>query len=247
MTHLAVEIRTHDGTCPAYEFRPAKGSGPLPGVLMYMDGIGIRPSLFEIAEHLAEAGYFVLLPDLFYRVPHGVMDAKRVFMDPEARKEWSTRLMPAASIPNIMRDTDAFLDHIERQLAARGSMVGITGYCMGGRMSLAAAGSFPDRIAAAACYHPGALATDDPNSPHRLAARIRGEIYVAGAIDDPNFDDAQKERLDRALSDAGVKRVVETYPARHGFVPSDTPVHDAAATERHWTTLLDLLGRNLPS
>jgi carboxymethylenebutenolidase len=240
-----IDIRTEDGTCPAYEFRPATGSGPWPGVLMYMDGIGIRPAMFEIAQRLASAGYFVLLPDLYYRVPHGVMDAKRVFTDPEMRKDWSSRLMPAASVPNIMRDTRAFLDHIEGQPAVRGSAVGVTGYCMGGRMAFAAAGSFPGEIAAAASYHPGGLATDDPNSPHRLAPRITAEVYVAGAIEDAGFDDAQKERLDRALSDAGVKHVVETYPARHGWVPSDTPVHDPAATERHWKTLLDLLRRNL--
>jgi carboxymethylenebutenolidase len=116
---------------------------------------------------------------------------------------------------------------------------------MGGRLSMAAAGTFPDRITAAASYHASGLATDDPNSPHRLAPKIQARVYVAGAIEDAGFDDAQKERFDRALTEAGVDHVVETYPARHGWVPADMPVHDEAQTERHWRTLFKLFNETL--
>jgi len=113
------------------------------------------------------------------------------------------------------------------------------------RLSRAVAGTFPDRIAAAASYHASGLANDDPNSPHLLAPRMQARVYVAGAIEDAGFDDAQKTRLEEALTDAGVDHVVETYQARHGWVPADMPVHDEAATERHWRTLLALFDQTL--
>jgi len=120
--------------------------------------------------------------------------------------------------------------------------IGITGYCMGGLMSLTAAGTYPDRVAAAASYHGGRLATDAPDSPHRLAPKMKARIYVAGAIEDQSFPDDMKARLEQALTDAGVDHKIETYPAKHGWVLRDTPVYDAAAAERHWNTLLALFG-----
>ena len=245
MNRREVQIRTEDGSCPASVFEPSAGAGPWPGVLMYMDGIGYRPAIFDMAQTLADAGYVVLLPNLFYRVDFTPVDPRLLFSDPEMRKDLMTRVMPAASIPNIMRDTKAFLAHLSTDPKVRDAKIGVTGYCMGGRLSLAAAGTFPDRVAAAASYHASGLATDDPTSPHRLAPQIQARVYVAGAIEDAGFDDAQKERLDRALTDAGVDHVVETYPARHGWVPADTPVHDEAQTERHWRTLLQLFNETL--
>jgi carboxymethylenebutenolidase len=108
-------------------------------------------------------------------------------------------------------------------------------------MSLAAAGTYPDRIAVAASYHASGLATDAPDSPHRLAPRMRARVYVAGAIEDAGFPDEMKARLEQALTEAGVDHLVETYPARHGFVLRDTPTYDPAAAERHWKTLPALL------
>lgn len=245
MPHTRIEIRTEDGTCPAHVFQPT-GDGPWPGVLFYMDGIGIRPALFEMGERLAGAGYYVLLPDLFYRVgPYEAVDPKKLFTDEATRNEWRTRFMSTTSVANTMRDTRAFLDHLAAQASVRPSGFGVTGYCMGGRMALAAAGHFPDRIAAAAAYHPAGLATDTPDSPHLLAPKMKARIYVGGATEDASFDDAQKRRLDEALTAARVEHQIETYPARHGWVPSDTPVHDPAAAERHWKTLLDLFDRTL--
>lgn len=113
---------------------------------------------------------------------------------------------------------------------------------MGGRLALYAAGQFGDRIAAMASYHGSGMATDAPDSPHRRAAEITARVYIAGAIEDAGFDDAQKDRLGRALTEAGVDHTIETYNARHGWVPSDTPVHDAVEAEHHWQTLLNLFG-----
>ncbi len=241
-----VEIPTGDGLCRAYAFR-APGTETLPAVLFYMDGVGIRPALFEMAARLADAGYFVLLPDLFYRAgPYEPMDAKTMFADPEKRAVLRSRFMSTATIANVMKDTEGFLAFLDAQPAVRAARIGTTGYCLGGRMSIAAAGHFPDRVAAAASYHGANLADDAPDSPHRLAARMKARIYVAGAIEDPSFPDEQKARLERALTEAGVDHRIETYAAHHGWVPPDTPRHDPAAAERHWETLLDLFAGTLP-
>ena len=139
-----------------------------------------------------------------------------------------------------MSDTRAFLDYLAAQPEVQAGGVGITGYCMGGLMSLTAAGTYPAEIVAAASYHGSRLATDAPESPHRLAPRIKARVYVAGAIEDQSFPDDMKQKLEQALTDAGVDHRIETYPARHGWVFRDTPVYDADAAERHWQTLLAL-------
>jgi len=239
---MKISIETRDGSCPAYVYRP-DGNGPWPGVLVFMDGLGIRPAMLEIGERLAAGGYFVLLPDLYYRSgPYAPMDAKTVFTDPEQRKVLMEKFMSQATPANVMSDTKAFLDYLATQRDVKKGAIGTTGYCMGGLMSLTAAGTYPDRIAAAASYHGGRLATDAPDSPHRLAPKMKARVYVAGAIEDQSFPDDMKARLEQALTDAGVDHMVETYPAKHGWVLRDTPVHDAAAAERHWKTLLALLG-----
>jgi carboxymethylenebutenolidase len=239
-----VEIRTNDGTCPAYVYRPA-GEGPWPAVLVFMDGIGIRPAMLEVGERLSRHGYFVLLPDLFYRSgPYAPMNAHTVFSDPEQRKVLMEKFALATQA-HVMSDTRAFLDYIAAQPDVKPGAIGTTGYCMGGLMSLTAAGTYPDRIAACASYHGGRIATDAPESPHRLAPKMKAKVYVAGAIEDPAFTDEMKARLEEALTTAGVNHTVETYPARHGWVLSDTPVYDAAAAERHWNTLLALFDGTL--
>ena len=244
MPHTELQIETADGVCSTHVYHP-DGSGPWPGVIMYMDGIGMRPALMEIAERIATDGYYVLLPNLFYRVEFDTSHGMKVFTDPDLRRDLMTRVMPSASNANIMRDTEALLAHLAAQRQAQSERIGITGYCMGGRLAVYAAGHFGDRVAAAASYHGGGLATDAPDSPHRLAARMTGRVYVAGAIKDANFDDAQKARLEQALTEAGVDHTVETYEALHGFVPRDTPVHDEVATARHWETLLALFAATL--
>jgi carboxymethylenebutenolidase len=242
MSRTTVTITTADARCEASIFRPDGNKGSWPAVLMFMDGIGIRPALFEMGERIAQHGYFVLLPDLFYRAgPYTAPDPKKLFADPAVRSAWFAKV-GGIDQEKVRRDTEAFLAFLAEQPDVVQPKIGTTGYCMGGAYSLAAAGNFPDRVAAAASYHGGRLATDAPDSPHRLAPRMKARVYVAGAIEDQGFPDDMKERLRAALSEAKVAHTIETYEgARHGWVPSDTPVHDPAAAERHYTTLFALL------
>lgn len=240
-----IDIKTRDGTCPAYVYQPP-GTGPWPAVLVFMDGLAIRPAMLELGERLATLDYYVLLPDLFYRSgPYEPMDPHTVFSDPEKRKVLMEKFFAPATPANVMSDTRAFLDFLAAQPQVRPGGIGTTGYCMGGLMSLTAAGTYPDRIIAAASYHGGRLATDAPDSPHLLAAKMRARVYVAGAIEDPSFPDDMKERLEQALTQAGVDHRIETYPAKHGWVFRDTPVYDAAAAERHWLSLRELFAAKL--
>jgi carboxymethylenebutenolidase len=168
------------------------------------------------------------------------MDPHTLFSDPQKRKVLMEKYFALATPANVMSDTRAFLDRLKSEPDVRPGGIGTTGYCMGGLMSLTAAGTYPDEIVAAASYHGGRLASDAPDSPHLLAPRIKARLYIAGAIEDSSFPDDMKERLAAALAEARVDHAIETYPARHGWVFRDTPVHDAAAAERHWRTMIRL-------
>lgn len=247
MPRRTVEIATRDGKSTASVFTPASGSGPWPAVLFFQDGRGIRPALFEIGERIARAGYYVLLPDLFYRAgPYEVPAPDAFSKDPEFRKRWFSTYVSTASHANVKSDTEAFLAFLAEQKEVASPRIGTTGYCLGGGLSLDAAGNFPDRVVAAASYHGGNLATDAADSPHLLAPKIKARVYVAGAIEDASFDDAQKARLLEALQRAGVQHRVETYEgARHGWVPSDSVVYHPEAAERHFRTLIGLFDETL--
>jgi carboxymethylenebutenolidase len=240
-----IDITTRDGICPSYVYRPG-ADGPWPAVLVYMDGVGVRPAMLDLARRLSTYGYFVLLPDYFYRAgPYEPMDAKTAFADPAKRKVLMEKFLAPAMQANVMSDTQAYLDYLASEPDVRPGRIGTTGYCRGGFMSLTAAGTYPDRIAATASFHGGRLATDDPESPHLLAPKIRSKVYVAGAIEDASFTDADKARLEDALTRAGVDHKVETYPARHGWVMPDFAVYDAASAERHWRSLVALFDETL--
>lgn len=241
---MAVEqiaIPTPEGTAPAWVYKP-DGQGRWPGVIVLMDGPGMRPALHRMAERLAGHGYVVLLPDLFYRSgAYDPIDPKVVFTDKALREIHRERFMAKATPKAVMGDFPAFFAALDARDDVMPGGYGVTGYCMGGRLAMIAAGTYPERIVAVASYHGGGLANDTPTSPHRLADRMRAKVYVAGAIEDANFDDEQKARLIAALESAGVDHKVETYPARHGWVPDDMPVHDPAQAEHHWQTLIPFL------
>jgi carboxymethylenebutenolidase len=237
MAATRIEIATNDGVAPAFLF----GDPARPGVILLMDGLGMRPALHEMAARLAEGGYRVLVPDLFYRLgSYSSPDPRELFSDPAVRAAWFARVS-ITTAAGLLSDVPAYLDHFG------GAPVGLTGYCMGGRLAMVAAATYPERIAAAAAYHPGGLVTDKPDSPHLIAGRIQARVHVGGAQDDANFTDEQRATFAAVLAAAGVVHEVELYRARHGWVPSDTPVHDEAATARHWQTLFALLAAAFPA
>jgi carboxymethylenebutenolidase len=246
MPNITDTVTTPDGTCTVRLFTP-DGAGPWPGVVMYPDAGGVRDTFDDMAARLAGLGYAVLLPDVYYRLGDWApIDLKTAFSDPEERQRLMS-MIGSVTPDNATVDASVFFDYLASRPEVSGDRFGTTGYCMGGRVSLVVAGRQPGRVAAAASFHGGGLATDSPDSPHLLADKIQAAIYVAGAENDGSFTPEQAEQLDKALTTAGVEHTIETYPAAHGFVVPDNPSYDASAAERHWTTIEEFFGTSLTS
>ena len=238
-----VTIRTRDGECPCHVVTPARG-GKFPGVIFFMDAGGIRPALFEMAQRLADAGYVVLLPDMFYRAgSYGPFVPKELFAG-DFRAVIGP-LMATTGNDKAAEDTGAFVAYFETRSDVAGSELGAVGFCMGGGMALAAAGTYPDRFAAVASFHGGNLATNAPTSPHLLAPKLKAEIYIAAAENDASYPPEMAERFEQALAQAGVRYRTETYPDAHGWMKPDFPVYDHDAAERGWDAMLALFDRTL--
>ena len=242
MSMQQIAMPTSDGDARAYTFKPDTGAGPWPAAIIFMDAPAIRPALFEMGERLASHGYFVLLPDLFWRAgPYEPINVKEVFADEAKRREAFGKLMGSTNPEKQLIDAKASLDYLATRPEVKGSKVGITGYCMGAGVVMRTAGNYPDRIAAAAGFHGGRLATDAPDSPHLLAPRITAKVLVAGADEDAGFPPEQADKLRAALTAAGVSNEVTIYPgARHGYTMPDLPVYNRDAAERHWKEMLAL-------
>lgn len=248
MSRDAISIAMPDGQARAFVFRPETSAGPWPGVLFLMDAPAIRPALFEMGQRLADGGYLVLLPDMFWRAgAYAPIDIRAVMRSDDARREAFTKLRGSTDETKQDADSGVFIDWLLRHADVAGRAVGVTGYCMGAGIALRAAGLHGERVASCAGFHGGRLATDATNSPHLLAPRIRAEVYVGGADEDAGFPVQQADRLRAALTAAGVRNTVEIYVgARHGYAPKDMPAYDEAAAERHWRVLFELFGRTLP-
>jgi len=241
-----ISIPTRDGEMRAFTFHPG-GDGKWPAAIIFMDAPAIRPALFEFGERLARAGYFALLPDLFWRAgPYEPINVKEVFADETKRREVFGKLMGSTNPEKQLIDAKASLDYLAAQPEVKPGPVGITGYCMGCGVVMRTAGNFPDRIAAAAGFHGGRLATDAPDSPHLLAPKITAKVLVAGADEDAGFPLEQADKLREALTAAGVDNEVTIYQgAKHGYTMPDLPVYNEEAAERHWTEMLALFDETL--
>ena len=242
------DVPTSDGISDSFLASPDDDARH-PGVLFYADAFGPRPRIEEMARRIAEQGYVVLVPHLFYRQGRAPLIDTSTLKDPDARGSLFATLRPwmsALTPERAMSDAESYLDFLAAQPSVADGPMGVTGYCMGGALALRTAAHRPEQIAAAAAFHPARLATDAPDSPHLLADRITAEVYVGSADVDPGMPPEQQRRLDEALTEAGVRHTCEQYDgASHGFTMADTAVYDEAATERHWENLLALLGRNL--
>ncbi len=239
-------IDTADGSCPTSVFTPSTGEGPWPGVIFCMDGLGIRPALHAMAQRLADAGYVVLLPDLYYRVgPHEPLDVAEVFASGNLREALAP-MFASTDNHRAAQDAEAFLGYLAERPDVAGTKVGTTGYCMGGGIALTIAGTYPDRVGAAASFHGGRLANDTELSPHLLVGNITGRVYIGAADQDGSYPPEMAAQLVEALMAGQVDHRHELYVgAAHGWTMEDFPIYDQPAAERHWTQLLELFDGTL--
>jgi carboxymethylenebutenolidase len=237
MIERCVEIETPDGSMTTFVIHPEEG-GPHPVVLYLMDGLSIRPALMDMASRLATVGYYVLLPFLFYRG-----GPFRVFAPEE--EAWR-HFIGAVTDAGVVGDARALLAFADQDPAARNGPVGAVGFCMSGRLVLALAQAIPDRVAAGAAIHGGKLVEDGPDSPHLHVDRIRAELYLGWADDDPWAPAEQIPVMDKALSEAGVRHRIDFIAgALHGYAPPGSGRYHRAASEKHWERVLDLFRRRL--
>ena len=242
-----IEIPATDGTIDAHVFTPENAEGPFPAVVLLTDIGGLRPCYHEKAQQIANNGYAVLMPNVYYRDASGpIVPEGKSFRDPDVRPTllaYADHLTPEAQ----SRDFIAFLNGIESEAEFADGKIGVIGYCMTGAFALRMASEHPDRVAAAAGFHSARLAeADDPNSPVHLVGNIKGRVYFGHADQDELLPPDQIARMDAALAAASVHFTTELYQgAAHGFTAKDAPSFDATANALHHKRLASLLEETL--
>src|SRR5215475_4331032 len=250
LTETEVTVKTPDGNCDAAFIHPTTGA--FPGVLIWPDAFGLRPVMRQIARRIAADGYSVLVPNPFYRTAKApVFDnpASFNFDNPEDRAKLPPLTGPLQAAGAAEKDAVAYVAFLDAQKEVdKAQKIGTQGYCMGGALVVRTAAAVPDRIGAGASFHGGGLVTDNPNSPHLLAPKIKARMYfgIAASDDTPNPD--VKVKLREAFEAAKVPVEVELYPqAQHGWCVPDMPpqangqpTYNKADAEKAWGKLLAL-------
>ncbi|MCX5384587.1 dienelactone hydrolase family protein [Streptomyces sp. NBC_00083] len=242
MPSKTLQIPTADGQSDAFAAFP-DGGGRHPGVLMYADGFGIRPVLREMALELAGHGYYVLVPNFFYR--HGATPVIELpdFIGSEERPAVFAQLMPLIqghTAEQTVRDADAYLQFLTSQPEVAAGPVAVTGYCIGGLLAVRTAAAHPHEVAAVAAFH----ARVDADGP-ALFSQLAAPVHFGHAASD--LKPEALDELNQSLDAAGVDYTSEIYPdTAHGYTMADTDAFDPAARQLHWDRLLPLLDRTLP-
>ncbi len=242
-----IEIPVPDGTAEAYLARPRSGGGP--GVLLFMDAIGVRPRIADMCDRIASWGHVVLAPNVFYREgrvddvgPHADLTA------PGEREAFFEKAMPrvgALTSDKALPDIAAYVEALRGIDGVAGGPLGVVGYCMGARLAVRAATAHPD-VAAVGGFHGGGLVSDAPDSPHRGLGDARAEFVFGHADRDRSMPVEAVAALGEALASAGLTASNQIYPgAAHGYTMADTSMYDEPATERHFRELEALFRRTL--
>ena len=247
MREVEIGIQTADGTMDTFICHPEEG-GPFPAVIMYMDAPGIREELRDMARRIGTVGYFVVLPNLYYRNgregDYG-FDLSRIRSDDSERKKMFD-LMRTLTNAGVIADTRPILDVVGSENQAAAGPLGCVGYCMSGQFVISVAAAYTDAFAAIASYYGVGIITDAEDSPHLMAGEITGEVYLAFASDDPHVPQSVVDALPKIMSAAGVMHRIEIYPdTEHGFAFPQRPAYNKDAAERHWERMFALFDRRL--
>lgn len=245
MDERKFDIATSAGAMNSFACYPDEG-GPFPPVIFFHDAPGVRVELFDMARRFASSGYYVIMPNLFYRTARDVViDGNWADIFGSYDNELMIRMILSVSNQMAIDDTAHVLEAIAGDPKAKDGPVGAAGYCMGGRFAVCAANAYPD-IAIAAAYCATAMATDQPDSPHRNVAGIKGHVYLGCAEDDEFLPPEHIEQMRAGLEAAGVDHRIEIYPDTiHAFAFRDRNAHVQIAEDRHWARSLALFAAHL--
>ena len=245
MIERTLDIATPDGAMETFICRPERG-GPFPPVLLLMDAPGVREELRDMARRLGTVGYYVLLPNLYYRAGRDTIFGPDVLEQGSAERERMRAVRTKMTIPPVMDDVDAMLAFIGGEKDARTGPVGAHGYCMSGPYALAAAARYPERITAAASFYGTWLVSEAEESPHLSLGKVKGELYIGCAEHDDLAPLPMVEKLQDLFRRAGTAGEIELYPGvHHGFAFPQRWCYDKPAAERHWERLIALYCRRL--
>ena len=244
MIERQIEIATPDGRMNTFICHPERDS-PHPAVIFFMDAPGIREELRDMARRLGTVGYYVMLPNLYYR--SNVEELGSVVGEANVTtRQKALQLMATINIPLVMQDVDALVAFASKDKAAARGPMGCVGYCMSGQYAINAAVRHPERIRAAASMYGVALVSDKPDSPHLAPQRTDARLYFGCAENDPYAPLEMINQLRSEISAKGGNAEVEIYPGTaHGFAFPSRPVYDKPAAERHWERLFTLFGAAL--
>lgn len=246
MSESKVEVAAASGVAESFLYTPSKGDGPWPAVMQLTDIMGIRGAFRQMAQRLADQGYVVLLPNVFYRGARlPVLDFTPAFGDERTMKRLG-ELRSFLTSDQMGPDGRAFAEYLLAQSSVRGAKVGVVGYCFTGSMAFRIAAAAPEKIAAAASFHGGGLCTDQPDSPHLLLPRITARLYFGHAVEDRGMPPEAIVKLEAALRAWHGKSQSETYEgARHGWCVPGRDVYNEEQAERAFDKLVELLGATL--
>ena len=245
MIEETLDINTPDGQMETFICRPERG-GPYPAVFFLMDAPGMREELRDMTRRLATVGYYVLLPNLYYRAGRDTIYGPDVLKEGSVEHQRMRAVRTKMTIPPVMQDIAAMLAFVDQQGEVEKGAVGCHGYCMSGPYALAAAARYPNRVAAAASFYGTWLVSDAEESPHRSLGQAKGELYIACAEHDDLAPLSMVEELQDLFKQAGVAGEIELYPeVHHGFAFPERWCYNKSAAERHWERLLVLYRRRL--
>ena len=245
MIEEVLDIKMTDGEMETFVCRPDRG-GPSPAIFMLMDAPGIREELYQMTRRLASVGYYVLLPNLYYRAGKDTKYGPDVLEKGSAENTRMRAVRTKMTIPPVMQDFADMLAYVDTQEEVKPGPVGTHGYCLSGPFSLAAATRFPDRVAAAASFYGTWLVSDAEESPHLNLGKAKGELYISFAEHDELAPQKMVAEFKNLFDTSGAKGELEIQPGvHHGFAFPERWCYDLPAAERHWERLVALYRRNL--
>ena len=233
MHEREIDLDTRDGRMPVLVTRPEEGRHPT--VILFMEALGIREELRDMARRIGTVGYYVMLANLFYREGGASFDP--ALLPTQGPDPEMMRINLATTHAMVLADTEAMLRFAADDPAAR-DPVGTIGYCMGGPIVMRTAAAVPNRVGAVGSFHGGGLTTMNPDSPHLLIPQTNAQYLIAVAENDDMRDSTSKDILKKAFADANKKAEVEVYKAAHGWCPPDSGVYDRGEAERAWGRML---------